>query len=107
MVWTAFLKDCGIREDEQECRCSQGCGCFLPRDGPLSYNINDLDCFYILALIIFPSPADMETVPTTSKMTRYYKPMLYSAVATIYASLGFRIFRLSYMSHQLGKRRDM
>ena len=38
---------------------------------------------------------------------RYYKPMLYSVVAIIYASLGFRIFRLSFISHQLGKQRDM
>lgn len=38
---------------------------------------------------------------------RFYKPMLYSAVAIIYASLGFRIFRLAYISHQLGKQRKM
>lgn len=42
-----------------------------------------------------------------SKMTRYYKPMLYSAVVIIYAFLGFCFFRLSYISHQRGKRRDM
>ena len=34
---------------------------------------------------------------------RYYKPMMYSAVVIIYASLGFRIFRLSYISQQLGQ----
>lgn len=36
---------------------------------------------------------------------KYYKPMLYSAVAIVYASLGFRVFRLSYVSHQMGKER--
>lgn len=33
---------------------------------------------------------------------KYYKPMLYSAMAIIYASLGFRFFRLSYISNQIG-----
>ena len=36
---------------------------------------------------------------------RYYKPMLYTAMTVIYASLGFRIFRLSYISNQVGQQR--
>lgn len=36
---------------------------------------------------------------------RYYKPMLYTAMAVIYASLGFRVFRLSYISNKVGQQR--
>lgn len=38
---------------------------------------------------------------------KYYKLMLYSAMAIIYASLGFRIFRLSYISNQVGQRKAL
>lgn len=37
----------------------------------------------------------------------YYKPMLYSAMAVIYASLGFRLFRLSYVSRQVGQQKGL
>jgi hypothetical protein len=38
---------------------------------------------------------------------RYYKPMFYSAAAIIYTSLGFRIFRFSYISNQIRQQKSL
>lgn len=95
LLWKAGSGTC---EDGHEHMTKSRCGV---------QDINRIwTAFTFLPLSSSPSP-DMKAVSNMSKMTRYYKPMLYSAVVIIYASLGFRIFRLSYISHQLGKRRDL